>query len=158
MRGKPIQIFTGWLFVYRPCAQSGSSLLEPRRHLRVALARRRAMPRVQRLLDHHERRACNVRAHEEERREEREPPHGSRSAADDGVTRVKSYARGGPCSWANGPNPMLERVQKLSHRKQGAPPFIAASPPPSHAMLLAAVRPMAACCAMTHMSALRCCG
>ena len=60
-------IFTGWLFVYRRCAQSGSSLLEPRRHLRVALARRRAMPRVQRLLDHHERRACNVRAHEEER-------------------------------------------------------------------------------------------
>ena len=30
---------------------------------------------------------------------------------------------------------MLERVQKLSRKKQGAPPFIAASPPPPHAML-----------------------
>ena len=31
--------------------------------------------------------------------------------------------------------PLLERVQKLSRKKQGAPPFIAASPPPPHAML-----------------------
>ena len=30
---------------------------------------------------------------------------------------------------------LLERVQKLSRKKQGAPPFIAASPPPPHAML-----------------------
>ena len=39
--------------------------------------------------------------------------------------------------------PLLERVQKLSRKKQGAQPFIAASPPPPHAML----RGCGACCA-----------